>query len=86
MAKKSPFRGYSEEEVNRMENGYYCLIMGGDFVLEQDFYLFTKTEASQLYKATLNDLLDLVDNGNMKDRKYAMNLIPTLMVSPMRLH
>lgn len=84
--KKSSYVGYTEPEVYRMENNYFCIQFGGDFLAEDGVYLFTKSEASRAYKATLEDLLDIVETGSEKDRKYALELIANFVVRPMRLH
>jgi hypothetical protein len=69
-----------------MENTFYVLRFGGDFVIEDNSYLFTKTEIAKLYNKTLNNLLSVIEDGNEKDRKYAMDLAASLFVQPMRLH
>lgn len=84
--KKSPYRGYTVEEVAKMENGYWNLQFGGDFIIEGDYFLFTKAEVSKLYKKYLKDLADIIEDGSEKDRKYALDLIATMSVKQMRLH
>ena len=86
MAKKTAYIGYSEEDIRKMENGFFTLQLGGDFVFEDGFYVFTKSEINRLYNKTLKYLLDIVDKGNEKDRIYALDLISKLIVLPMRLH
>ena len=87
MAKKqSAYIGYSTEEVCKIENAFYCLQFGGDFLSEEGCYLFTRNEISKLYNKTLKDLVDIVYDGSQKDSKYALNLICGLIVRPMRLH
>lgn len=84
--KKSPYKGYTEEEVRNMENNYYCLVLGGDFILDDGMYLFTKGETAKLWNRTLRNLIDITENGEERDRKYAIHLIGGLIISPMRLH
>ncbi len=86
MPKKSPFRGYSLNEVSRMESGYYVLQFGGDFLTEDHSYLFTRSEVIKLYNSTLKDLVDIIESGDEKERLYALDLIPKLIATPMRLH
>lgn len=83
---KFPYPCYTKEEVDKMESGYYNLQMGGDFVIQDKFYLFTKSEMVRLYNSTLKDLIDITKNGSEKDRAYAIDLIGTLVIRPMRLH
>ena len=84
--KKSAFVHYSEKEVNRMERNYYCLQFGGDFLCEDNLFLFTKVEVARLYNDTLKDLAEIVQDGNEKDRNYALDLIATMQIKPMILH
>ena len=84
--KESPYLGYTEEEVKRMENYFFVLQFGGDFVLEKREYLFTKAEISRLYNKYMKDLVKIVNNGNEKDRNYALDLIAGMSVKPLRLH
>lgn len=84
--KKSSYLGYSEEEVKDLESNYFCLVMGGEFVVEDGSYTFTKKEVSKLYNIMLNDLVSVVEDGNEKDKKYALELIFGLIIQPMRLH
>lgn len=84
--KKSVYVGYSEEDVRRMENGYYMLQFGGDAVVQDGAYAFTPKEVTKLYNSTFKRLLDLIEDGSEKDRKYALDLVAGLLVKPMRLH
>lgn len=86
MNKKSPFPGYSLKQVSKMENKYFCLHFGGDFILENGEYLFTKSEAFKIYNKTLQDLLGIIEDGCEKDKKYALDLIAGLSVKSVRLH
>jgi hypothetical protein len=82
---RSPYIGYTLEDVKSMEN-YFVLCFGGDFVLENDYYLFTKEEVSKIYKKMLKDLKGIAADGSEKDKKYALDLIGGLKILPMRLH
>ena len=84
--KKSPYIDYTLKDVAQMEGYYFVLQFGGDFVLEDTYYLFTKDEASKIYKKMLKDLVDIVADGSEKDKKYALDLIGGLVIRPMRLH
>ena len=84
--RKSAYIGYSEKEVENMEQNYFCIQFGGDFICEDSYYLFTKSEAEKLYKVTLEDLVGIIESGEEKDRKYALDLIMGFLVRPMRLH
>jgi hypothetical protein len=84
--KKSPYPGYSLREVSKMENAFFVIRFGGDFLFHDGHHVFTRTEADKLYYATLGDLLDVVEDGNEKDRRYALDLLGTTSIQPMRLH
>jgi len=86
MAKKSHYVGYTDDEVRRMEAHYFCLVLGGDFVSEDRSYLFTKAEITKLHNNTLRNLIGIIEDGEEKDRNYALELIGTLNIKPMRLH
>jgi hypothetical protein len=85
-SKKSPYLGYSEEEVKRIESGHFVLNFGGDFVLQDNNYVFTKKEVSKIHRDILKKLLDILSNGSEKDRSYALDLMGGLVIQPMKLH
>ncbi len=84
--KKSAYIGYTEQEVERMERNYYCVQFGGDFLCEDNFFLFTKLEVIKVYNNALKDLSGIVKDGTEKDRKYALDLIAGMSIQQMRLH
>jgi hypothetical protein len=86
MRKKSIFVGYKEDEVRDMEENYYCLQMAGDFILDDNQFLFTRAEISKIYKNVINDLIDIIHDGNEKDSKHAKYVIGRVFIVPMRLH
>jgi len=84
--KKSPYIGYTEQEVTQMERGYFCVVFGGDFIIQDKFYFFTLKEANKVYSNTLKNLIGIIADGDEKDRNYALDLIANLSIQPMRLH
>jgi hypothetical protein len=84
--KKAPYKGYSVEEVSIMEKNCYCLVLGGDYVQEDGVYIFTKKECEKLFKVYQKNLLGLIKDGEGKDRQYALDLLPGLLISQMRVH
>lgn len=84
--KKSPYVAYTEEEVKRLECKYFVLQFGGDFVMEDKFYIFTQKEVTKLYNKTLKGLISIVTDGSEKDKIFALNLIGGMVVRPVRLH
>jgi hypothetical protein len=83
--KNSPYKGYTVEEVSTMEKSCFCVVLGGDFVQEDGIYLFTKKEADRLYKIYLKNLLSLIKTGEEKDRTYALDLLPGLIIRPLKV-
>lgn len=69
-----------------MESEFFCLVMAGDFISQDNFYLFTDKEVSKIYKDTFNKLIDIINDGSEKSSKHALTLIGTLSVQPFRLH
>lgn len=84
--KKAPYKGYSIEEVSIMEKNCHCLVLGGDYVQEDGIYLFSKKESEKLYRVYLKNLLGIIKNGEEKDKRYALNLLPGLLTLPLRFH
>lgn len=83
---KFPYKGYSKEELNHMENTYYFLILGGDFVSQNDIVTFSKQEIKKLYNQTLRNLVKLTEEGDARDGKYGVDLIGSLRIVPVRVH
>lgn len=83
---KCPYMAYTLDEVLEMESSYFVIRFGGDFTLEDDHYTFGKPEATALYKKMFADLVDIARNGSVKDSKYALELMATMSIQPMRLH
>lgn len=81
-----PYKGYTEKELVHMEQNYYCLSLGGDFVMNNKFCTFTQKEMTKLYNQTLDRLVDLSTDNFEKDKKYAIDLIGSLRIVPFRLH
>ena len=86
MAKKSVFLGYSELEVKRLEQSYYCIIMGDDFFIKNKRYVFTKPEATKIYRDTVNKLAELANDGTDKEKEYSLHLMGNMNIVPFKLH
>lgn len=82
---KSVYRNYSQKQIDRMEEGYF-LILGGDFVFDEDNFIFNKKEINNLYNRTVNNLIDLIKEGSDKDRLYGIQLMGSLRAIPARVH
>ncbi len=83
---KSAYLGYTEQEIRMLEENYFTFQLGGDFVLEGDSYFFNRTEANRIYRNTVKDLRGITIDGSGKDRNYAIDLIGSLRIVPLRFH
>ncbi len=83
---KFPYRGFTEKELNKCESNYWLLQVGGDFVSNGELTLFTQKELTKLYNEMLGNLIALSQDGSVKDRTYALDLIGSIRVIPFRLH
>lgn len=81
-----PYVGYTEDELKNLESNYFTLVMGGDFVIADDIAVFTKSEVQKLYKKYSKDLINIVNDGDAKDRNYAMDLLSSMTIKPVRIH
>jgi len=84
--KKSVYLEYSEKQVQKMEERFFVIQFGGDFVSQDDCFLFTKREAEIVFINTLNDMIGIIRDGNEKDRRYALDLILGMSIKPLRIH
>jgi hypothetical protein len=83
---KFPYVNCTEKELKHMESYSFAIEMGGDFLLHDGYTSFTKSESVKIYRSTLRDLISVVRDGCEKDKNYALQLIGTLKVLPMRMH
>ena len=83
--KKFPYVNCTQEELDFMEKRYF-LIMGRNFVSEDEYCMFTQKEMARLYNKTLGSLIDTAENGDSKERELAISLIGSLRIIPVRIH
>lgn len=83
---KFPYVSCTLKELRQMENYSYVIHMGGDFLIYDGFNTFTKKEAEKIYEDTLKDLIAVIENGSEKDSKYAIKILGSLRIAPMRMH
>lgn len=86
MSKKSPFIGYSSEQVMAIEATTYVLQVGSEIFNTNGKWVFTKKSAYIYYNKILRELLDQLRNGNNKQRKNAERVLQGLKVLPLRIH
>ncbi len=83
---KFPYKNYSEKELARIEANFFCIQLGGDFLMDEDLFAFTKKETANFYNNTLSNLINLYQDGSERDKKYAIDLIGSLRIVPFKLH
>jgi len=83
---KFPYIGYNEKEIKVMELNGFNLQFGDDFLLEDGRYLFNHSEISKMYKKALRDIVEVIETGSEKEKRFAINLLGSLIVRPMRFH
>lgn len=86
MSKKSPFVGYTAEEVMAFEAVTYVLQVGSDIFNVRGKWVFTKKSAYIHYNKVLRELLDQLKNGNSKQQRNAKRVLMGLKVLPLRIH
>ena len=86
MKKKFPYVSVTEKELRDMERNSYVIFLGGDFLVYDGYNSFSKKEVEAIYEETLNDILSVIDKGEEKDRQYALKVLGTLRIAPMRMH
>lgn len=86
MAKKFPYVSCTQKELREMETYSFVIHMGGDFLVHDGYNTFTEKEAAKVFENTFNDLMEVIESGSEKDSKYALALLATLKIHPMRMH
>ena len=84
--RKSPYISFSLDDVAKIERTFYTINFGGDFLVHDNSHLFTQREAIKIYNTTMKDLLGIVRSGNEKDRIYALDLMWSTIIQPLKLH
>jgi hypothetical protein len=85
--KKFPYIGYSEKELKYLEENFYFIQLGGDFIAVDGTHSFPQKEAGKLYWDALDDLVKMAKEGlDEKEVAYALNLIGSLRIQPVRVH
>lgn len=87
MAKQnSVFRGFTEEDVKRAESSTFTIQVGPDFHTHNRSYVFTEKSAIVHYNKIINELLDMLEGGDKKEKKQAEFLLQNIFIRPLRIH
>jgi hypothetical protein len=83
--KKFPYVNCTQKELDFMEKRYF-LIMGRDFVSENEYCMFTENQMAKLYNKILDGLAEMIDSGDSKEKEIAISMIGSLRIVPVRIH
>ena len=83
---KYPFGTYTMKQISMIEADYYVIRFDGDYFNEDGYYLFTKSQANNIYAKLVKDLAAVVQQGIKKDREYAADIMLEMIIEPVRYH
>lgn len=83
---KSPFRGFSVEEVLWAEANFYVIEINNDMFNKDGKYAFSKKRTIHFYNKILSELTFLFENGTANERRDALKGLQTLRVLPLRIN
>jgi len=84
--RKSPFVGYTVEEVVSSEAVLFMVQVGKNVLEIDGQYFFLRKAAVTHYNRILKDLIIRIYNGDDKAQKQAKSVLPYLRIVPLRLH
>ena len=82
---KSPFVGYTLEEIRRSEANSFVIMIGNDFYNKNGDFTFTLAQAEKYYEILLENILITLDEGTPKQKKAALSCLARLHILPLRL-
>jgi hypothetical protein len=82
---KSPFVGYTVQEVLYAESVTFYIRVGIDFYVHNGKMTFNYKAAVSHYNKILNELVRAITVGTAKQRKNALFCLETLQILPLRL-
>ena len=86
MSKKSPFIGYTVDEIFASEACTYVIQVGASIYAKDGIFVFNKKESTNHYNKILKELVHQFNNGNKKQRKNAQYILTHFKVLPLRIH
>lgn len=84
--KKSPFVGYTEEEILASEAVSFVVIAGYNVFNNGKQFVFDKATAIRYYNKILKEATRQLIEGNRSEKKNARNILRNLRVEPLRIH
>lgn len=85
-AAKSPFVGFSVEEVLSAEACSYVILVGTDFYVRKGQMVFTKRTAVKYYNEVLTEVVNQMYNGSAKQKANANRVLLSLCILPLRIN
>lgn len=82
---KSPFVGYSVEEIFSSEAVSWVVQIGDDVYAHQGQIVFDKKVATHLYTKFLKSFRYLLENGTEQEKKESLRVISSLKMMPLRV-
>ena len=83
---KSPFKGYSVEDVMFSEATCWVVQAGRDLVVEEGRMALSQDEALDLYKRLRTGFSQLLKTGTKVEKKKALEHLSCLKMMPLRIH
>lgn len=83
---KSPFVGYSLEEIANAESSAYVIQVGSDMFHYNGTYTFSRRSAVYYRNKILANLLDSIANGTEDEKNNAHRVVMWLRILPLRIH
>lgn len=83
---KSPYIGYTLEEIQEAEATAYVIQVGSDMFHYKGNYTFSHKSAIYFRNKIVANLVDLIENGDEDQKKNAHRCMLALHVRPLRVH
>jgi hypothetical protein len=83
----NPFVTYSLAQVEISESTLYMVQLGRNvYESEEGQFFWPQSGINRKYNKIVNDLLDKIYHGTIKEQRQAKAMLPYLRVVPLRLH
>lgn len=83
---KSPFLGFTTEEVLASEACSFVIQVGSDFFVHDGMMVFSQKSAVTYYNKILVQVIDVMNNGNKKQKEHAQRVLWGLKILPLRIN
>lgn len=84
---KSPFVTYTVDQIFTSESMLYSIRVGQNVFESKDGQTFFPAKgANRIYNKIVNDLLDKIYHGTIKEQKISKKLLAFVRIEPLRMH